>query len=42
MVEQEPELLAADGVHATSDGYARRAEEIARVARRCLPPAETP
>lgn len=42
MVEQEPELLASDGVHATPDGYARRAEEIARVARGCLPPAETP
>jgi lysophospholipase L1-like esterase len=41
MVEQEPELLAGDGVHATPDGYARRAEEIARVSRGCLPPAET-
>ena len=42
MVEQEPELLAADGVHATPDGYARRAEETAKVARRCLPePEET-
>jgi hypothetical protein len=40
MVEQEPELLAADGVHATPDGYARRAEETARVARECLPPPE--
>jgi lysophospholipase L1-like esterase len=42
MVEQEPDLLAADGVHASPDGYARRAEEIARVARDCLPPAESP
>jgi len=42
MVEQDPELLAGDGVHATPDGYARRAEEIARVARDCLPPAESP
>ena len=40
MVEQEPELLSGDGVHATPDGYARRAEEIARVARSCLPAAE--
>jgi lysophospholipase L1-like esterase len=42
LVEQEPELLASDGVHATPDGYARRAEEIARVARECLPPAQKP
>jgi hypothetical protein len=42
MVEREPELLAADGVHATPDGYARRAEETARIARSCLPPTETP
>jgi lysophospholipase L1-like esterase len=40
MVEEEPGLLAPDGVHGTPDGYARRAEEIARVARGCLPPAE--
>jgi len=42
MVEQDPELLAGDGVHATPDGYARRAEEIAGVARDCLPPADSP
>lgn len=35
MVGEDDSLLAADVVHATPDGYARRADEIARVVRGC-------
>lgn len=35
MVESAPELLAADGVHGTPDGYARRARAVAEAVRRC-------
>lgn len=37
LVEEEPELLAADGIHGSPEGYARRAEQAASIARRCLP-----
>jgi hypothetical protein len=37
LVEDEPELLAFDGVHGSPEGYARRAEQAAAIARRCLP-----
>ena len=37
LVEQEPELLSSDGVHGSPEGYARRAEQAARIAERCLP-----
>ena len=37
LVEDEPDLLAFDGVHGTSAGYARRAELVAGIVRRCLP-----
>jgi hypothetical protein len=37
LVGERTELLAFDGVHATPDGYARRAEDLAAIARRCLP-----
>jgi hypothetical protein len=40
LVEADPALLSSDGVHGTPDGYARRAEETARVARDCLPAPE--
>ena len=44
LVEEAPELLAADGIHASPEGYARRAEQAARIAERCLPsrPAQSP
>ena len=35
LTETDDALLAADRVHGTSDGYARRAEETARVVRAC-------
>ena len=35
LVAQQPELLAPDAVHGTPDGYARRAQETARVVRTC-------
>jgi hypothetical protein len=35
MVEADAALLAADLVHGTADGYARRAEETARAVRAC-------
>ena len=35
IVAEHPELLAADAVHGTPDGYARRAQETARVVRTC-------
>lgn len=35
MVEADPSLLAADRVHGTPDGYARRAAETARAVRAC-------
>ena len=38
LVEEDGELLAADGVHGSTVGYARRAEQAARIAERCLPP----
>ena len=37
LVSEHPELLAPDGVHGTADGYARRAEAVARLARGCIP-----
>jgi len=39
LVETRPELLAADRVHGSPAGYARRAEDVARIVRDCLPPA---
>lgn len=42
LVEERPELLAADGIHGSPEGYARRAEQAAAIARRCLPaPAQS-
>jgi lysophospholipase L1-like esterase len=35
MATEDPSLLAADRVHGTPEGYARRAEETARVLRSC-------
>ncbi len=35
MVSEHPEWLAADGIHATPDGYAHRARSVARVLREC-------
>ena len=35
LVDREPETLAFDTVHGTSEGYARRAEETAAAVRRC-------
>ena len=35
LVEGDGTLLASDAVHATPDGYARRANETARVMRDC-------
>jgi lysophospholipase L1-like esterase len=35
LTETDDALLAADRVHGTGDGYARRAEETARVVRTC-------
>lgn len=35
LVEDDPSLLAADRVHGTPEGYARRAEETARSVRDC-------
>jgi lysophospholipase L1-like esterase len=40
LVQSRPELLAPDRVHGSPEGYARRAQEIARIVRRCLPPPE--
>jgi hypothetical protein len=42
LVEAEPELLSSDGVHGTPEGYARRAEQAARIAERCLPAPRRP
>ena len=39
LVGGSPELLAPDGVHATPEGYARKAEQVARIVERCRPPA---
>lgn len=39
LVSTDEALLAGDGVHGSPEGYRRRAESIARIARRCLPPA---
>jgi hypothetical protein len=39
MVEDEPALLAADGVHGTAEGYRRRAEAVADGVRECAPDA---
>ena len=38
LVREQPDLLADDLVHGTPEGYARRAEETARVVRRCPRP----
>ena len=38
VVGEQPDLLAADLVHGTPEGYARRAEETARVVRGCPRP----
>ena len=35
LVADDPTLLVGDGVHATPEGYARRAEETARAIRTC-------
>jgi lysophospholipase L1-like esterase len=35
LVARDRDLLTSDGVHATPDGYARRADETARVVRDC-------
>ena len=37
MVEQNPELLAADGLHGSEDGYRERAEEVAAAVQSCTP-----
>jgi lysophospholipase L1-like esterase len=37
LVASRPELLAADGVHGSAEGYAERAERIARIVERCYP-----
>ena len=37
LVEDDPGLLAFDGVHGSAAGYARRAEETAALARQCVP-----
>ena len=37
LVDAEPELLAADLVHGTPGGYARRAADTARAVRACVP-----
>jgi lysophospholipase L1-like esterase len=37
MVAEDESLLASDQVHGTPEGYAKRAEEIARVVRDCAP-----
>ncbi len=37
MVSEHPEWLTGDGVHATPDGYAARANAVAETARDCLP-----
>jgi lysophospholipase L1-like esterase len=39
LVEEDDGLLAFDGVHGSPDGYARKAEQIARIAESCHPPA---
>ena len=38
MIAEDPSLLAADLVHGTPEGYARRAVETARAIRDCRPP----
>jgi len=35
LVSDDPSLLAADRIHGTQDGYAKRAEETARAVRAC-------
>ena len=35
LVSDDPSLLAADRIHGTPDGYAKRAEETARAVRAC-------
>ena len=39
LVGGSPELLAPDGVHGTPEGYARKAEQVARIVERCRPAA---
>ena len=43
LVGTRPELLAPDRVHASPEGYAERAAQVARIAERCHPrPEPTP
>jgi lysophospholipase L1-like esterase len=37
LVTEDRRLLAFDGVHGTPEGYARRADQIARIVRACNP-----
>ena len=37
MVERNPGLLAADGLHGNEDGYRERAEEVAAAVKNCAP-----
>lgn len=41
MLAEHPEWLAADGVHGTEAGYARRADAVAAAVRACRPPGES-
>jgi hypothetical protein len=40
LIEEHPEWLSADGVHATETGYAERADAVADAVRSCPAPAE--
>jgi lysophospholipase L1-like esterase len=42
LVEGNTELLARDGVHGTQEGYAKRAEQVAKIVERCLPASTSP
>lgn len=37
MVERSPDLLAADGLHGSEDGYRERAREVAAAVKSCAP-----
>lgn len=39
LLEEHPDWLSADGVHATDFGYAKRAEAVGEAVRRCPAPA---
>lgn len=39
LLEEHPDWLSADGVHATDFGYAKRAEAVAEAVRKCPVPA---